>query len=125
MGKTLSQQIASTDEGRRLLGQEGAILELTELICEIMEEEEISRSQLAERLRRTRGYVTQLLDGRANMTIRTIADVFDALGTTIHFHDEYGRGQFATPPIQWILRSPISSEAADNDIEPCDLAMAT
>jgi transcriptional regulator with XRE-family HTH domain len=81
---TLSEQIAATEEGRRLLQQEGAILEVTELICELMEKKRVSRSELARRLGKTKGYVTQLLDGETNMTLRTIADVFTALGTELH-----------------------------------------
>ncbi len=69
----------------RLLQQERAILEITELLCDVMEEENVSRADLAERLGRTKGYVTQLLDGRRNMTVRTISDVFYALGRAVHF----------------------------------------
>jgi transcriptional regulator with XRE-family HTH domain len=94
MPKTLSQEIASTEEGRRLLQQESAIMEVTELICEIMEEENVSRSELSDRLGKTKGYITQLLDGRANMTIRTIADVFGALGGTLHFCADRENKQF-------------------------------
>jgi transcriptional regulator with XRE-family HTH domain len=86
--QTLSQQIAATEEGKRLLQQEDAILDVTELICEIMAETGVSRSELARRLRTTRGYVTQLLDGRANMTIRKVADIFFALKSKIRFSCE-------------------------------------
>ena len=85
MTRTLVDQVTETDEGKRLYEQERAILDVTELICEIMEEEEVSRSELARRLHRSKGYVTQLLDGRANMTIRTISDVFHALGRRLSF----------------------------------------
>ena len=47
----------------------------------------MSRSELAKRLDRTKGYITQLLDGRANMTVRTISDVFTALDRAVHFQD--------------------------------------
>ena len=88
MTKTLSEKVASTKEGRRLLQQERAILEVTELICQVMEETGVCRSELAERLGKSKGFISQLLDGRANMTIRTIADVFAALGSTVHFHHD-------------------------------------
>jgi transcriptional regulator with XRE-family HTH domain len=45
-----------------------------------MDEAGVTRSELAARLGKTKGYITQLLDGSANMTIRTIADVFLVLG---------------------------------------------
>lgn len=88
MIQTLSQQIAVTEQGRRLLQQEDAILDVTELICEIMSETGVSRSELARRLGTTRSYVTQLLDGSANMTIRKVADIFFALGSKPHFSRE-------------------------------------
>jgi transcriptional regulator with XRE-family HTH domain len=93
--KTFVEEVASTEEGKRAFNQECAILELTELICRIMEQTDVSRAELARRLGKTKGYVTQLLDGRANMTLRTIADVFTALGRTIHFHDGSHGGQRA------------------------------
>jgi len=85
MAETLIETLTRTEEGRRLFQQERAILEVTELICEIMEDDGVSRSELAKRLKKSKGYITQLLDGEANMTIRTISDVFVALGRTIHF----------------------------------------
>ncbi len=80
MGKTLTEQITATAKGIRIWQQERAIFEITERICELMDEQEISRSQLAERLGTTRARVTQILDGTANMTLRTISDLYLALG---------------------------------------------
>jgi len=96
---TFVEKIASTEEGKRGLNQERAILELTELICEIMEEENVTRADLARRLGRSKGFVTQLLDGRANMTIRTIADIFTALGRTIHFHGVRPAARVSDPAV--------------------------
>lgn len=87
MAETLTERLTATPEGMRLYQQERAILELTELVCEIMEEKGVSRSDMARRLGKTKGYVTQLLDGRANMTVRTISDVFGALDRALHFQD--------------------------------------
>ena len=116
MSRTLSQQIAGTQEGRRLLQQEDAILEVTELICEIMEEDNVSRSQLAHRLGKTKGYITQLLDGSANMTIRTIADVFGALGRTIHFGYDRSQRQVGVPQIRWNVPLGIARDISEDDI---------
>ena len=84
---TLTEKLTKTDEGMRLYQQERAILEVTELLCQVMEEDDVSRAELARRLAKTKGYITQLLDGRANMTIRTISDVFTALERAVHFQD--------------------------------------
>ena len=80
----LKEQITKKASGLRIWHQERTILETTELMCEVMEEEGISRAELAKRMKVTRGFVTQLLDGTANMTLRTVSDVFVALGRQFH-----------------------------------------
>ena len=85
--ETLTERLTKTAEGMRLYQQERAILEVTELVCQLMDEQDVSRSELAKRLGRTKGYITQLLDGRANMTVRTISDVFTALDRAVHFQE--------------------------------------
>ena len=87
MTKTLIEQLTRTPEGMRLYQQERAIQEATDLICEVMEEEGVSRAELARRLGKTKGYITQLLDGRTNMTVRTLSDVFGVLDRVVHFQD--------------------------------------
>src|SRR3974377_1125834 len=77
--KTLIEKLTATPEGMRLYQQERAIQEATDLICEIMEEDGVSRAELARRLGKTKGYITQLLDGRTNMTVRTLSDVLSVL----------------------------------------------
>jgi transcriptional regulator with XRE-family HTH domain len=88
MTQTVVERLIQTREGERLFRQEQVILDVTELICRVMDEDGVSRSQLAKRLGKSKGYVSQLLDGEHNMTIRTISDVFCALGRTVHFHSE-------------------------------------
>jgi transcriptional regulator with XRE-family HTH domain len=87
MSETLIDRLTKTADGMRLYQQERAIQELTDLLCEIMEEDGVSRSDLARRLGKSKGYITQLLDGRSNMTVRTISDVFGALNRALHFQD--------------------------------------
>ncbi len=102
MPEMLRERLIKTPEGYRLYQQERAILEATELICKIMDDAGVSRSQLAERLGKSKGYVTQLLDGHANMTIRTLSDVFTALSRTLHLSDE-GQDALQRQPIQVAL----------------------
>ncbi|MCC6483815.1 MAG: helix-turn-helix transcriptional regulator [Armatimonadetes bacterium] len=59
---------------------EKVILDFTERICEIMEDSGTSRAELAERLGRSRPWVTKLLRGDQNMTIATMVGVMLALG---------------------------------------------
>jgi transcriptional regulator with XRE-family HTH domain len=84
MTKSLVEQYVEDPAKMRLYQQERAIFEVTDLIESVMEEQGISRTKLAELLGKTKGWVTQLLDGEANKTIRTVADVFAVLGLEYH-----------------------------------------
>jgi transcriptional regulator with XRE-family HTH domain len=70
-------------EFRKLLAQEELILEATETICDILEDEKISRKELADRLGKSKGFVSQLLNGGRNLTLRTVADILHVLGYKI------------------------------------------
>ena len=67
-------------EFRKLPAQEELILEVTETICDILENEKVSRKELADRLGKSKGFVSQLLNGGRNLTLRTVADNFHVLG---------------------------------------------
>jgi transcriptional regulator with XRE-family HTH domain len=67
--------------------QERTIFEATERICALMDVTGVTRSELADRLGKTRSHVTQLLDGQTNMRLRTLSDVFVALGRAVHIVD--------------------------------------
>ena len=67
-------------EFRKLLAQEELILEVTETLCELLEKEKISRKELADRLGKSKGFVSQLLNGGRNLTLRTVADILHVLG---------------------------------------------
>jgi transcriptional regulator with XRE-family HTH domain len=67
-------------EFRKLLAQEELILEVTETICELLKNEAVSRKELAERLGKSKGFISQLLNGGRNLTLRTVADILHVLG---------------------------------------------
>ena len=67
-------------EFRRLLSQEDLILDFTETICDLLEKEKISRKELADLLGKSKGFVSQLLNGGRNLTLRTVADILHVLG---------------------------------------------
>jgi transcriptional regulator with XRE-family HTH domain len=84
MKNTVVERFVEDPRHMRLYQQERAIYEVTDLIESLMEELGVSRAELARRLGKSRAWVTQLLDGEANKTIRTVADVFAALGREYH-----------------------------------------
>lgn len=72
-----------TDKNRTydlLVEQETLIADATELICQAMDVGGINRQDLATRLGKSKGFVSQILTGERNMTLRTLADVMFALG---------------------------------------------
>jgi len=83
------QFVNSSEENRRLLRQEELILEITESISAVMEAERITQAELARRLGKSKGRVSQLLAGDRNLTLRTISDVCDALGCRPGFQVKY------------------------------------
>jgi transcriptional regulator with XRE-family HTH domain len=80
MKTTILDEYLEDEEFRRLFAQEDLILEVTETICELLENEKISRKELADRLGKTKGFVSQLLNGGRNLTLRTVADILHVLG---------------------------------------------
>ena len=80
MSKTLDQILAERPEVQQTLERERAYMEAYMLIIKLMDEQGVTKAELARRLGRSRPYVTKLLNGSTNMTIRTIADVLFHLG---------------------------------------------
>jgi plasmid maintenance system antidote protein VapI len=62
------------------------ITEFSEDIWRLMEEQKVSRAELARRLGTSRAYITKLLGGNANFTLHTMTKVAMALGATVHVH---------------------------------------
>ena len=66
-------------EYTRLLEQETLIAEATELVSQLLEKEQVNRQDLARRLGKSKGFVSQVLSGERNMTLRTLSDLAFAL----------------------------------------------
>ena len=67
--------------------------EFIEDVLEAMEEEDVSRSELARRTGKTRQHVSQLLSEKRNFTLDTMAELCAALGRvlslSVHHQDEW------------------------------------
>ena len=64
-----------TPEARRRYEEERLILWTTEAIWKAMDEQGLTRAELAERLGTSRANITQLLSGSRNMTLRSLASL--------------------------------------------------
>ena len=76
-GDARSEQRGATYE--RLLRQERLIVDVTEQLAGALENSGVTRAELAQRMGRTPGFVSQVLGGGRNLTLRTIADIAAAL----------------------------------------------
>lgn len=74
-----------TREDQMIYEQEGAILEASESLWAAIEEEGISHTDIATRLNKSKAFVSQVLAGGRNLTLRTFADFAWALGRTVSF----------------------------------------
>lgn len=66
--------------------EEQAIITFTEDLCLAMERVGVSRAELARRLGTSQAYVTKILRGNANFTLRTMARIALALGLEFRTH---------------------------------------
>ena len=69
--------------------QEKLILDVTESIFEALEKQGKNRADLAAAMGRSAAYVSQLLNGSRNMTLRTLADIAFSLGIEPRFEVGY------------------------------------
>lgn len=67
-------------EDARGLQQEELIIEVTEAMTRALRSSGLTKTELAERLGKTKGFVSQVLGGGNNLTLRTLADIAGALG---------------------------------------------
>ena len=83
------------DEARRMreYWEEGAILDFTEALYVAMEEQGVTRTELARRLGTSQAYVTRVLSGHANFTLKTMSKLALALGLQL----EVGLGPQRVP----------------------------
>ena len=72
---------------------EKILLQLGEDICQLMSDQGFSRAEVAARLGVSRAYVTKVLNGNPNLTIKTLLKLSDALGREliIHFPSQVNR----------------------------------
>lgn len=75
----LDRWATESPENARLVAQEHLITQVTEALLQEMEEAGVNKADLAARMGTTRGYISQILSGSRNMTLRTRADICFAL----------------------------------------------
>jgi transcriptional regulator with XRE-family HTH domain len=74
------QEFISDPKRRRIFEREALTLEVSELICELMDAEGVSKTDLAKMIGSSKSHISQLLNGSRNMTVHTLSDLAFALG---------------------------------------------
>jgi hypothetical protein len=87
------------EENKALYQQEELLLEVTELLASVMDDNDVSKAELARRIGKSKAFVTQCLSGSQNLTLRTLADLFLALGYRLQLG--------AVPSAQYVYKKMI------------------
>jgi DNA-binding transcriptional regulator YiaG len=74
---------ARDEESKRLYEQERLITWIGEAIAAALEDSGMTRAELARKLGTSRAYVTRVLQGSPNLTLRSLADLAWALGSRV------------------------------------------
>lgn len=82
--KTLYEEYVEDKEFERLMAQEDLIMDVTESFWALLEKDQVSKSALAKTMGKTKGYISQLLRGGRNLTLRSMADLAFSLGYRAH-----------------------------------------
>jgi transcriptional regulator with XRE-family HTH domain len=85
---TKHDELMLDPEFRKLYAIEGLIADTAQLIWDLMERRNLKQADLARLLNKTPAFVSQLLNGKANMTVRTLAEVVYTLGATVKINSE-------------------------------------
>lgn len=79
--KSKFEQFVEDRNAQRLYEEETLAFEASELVAQLMEEQKISRAELARKIGKSKSHITQLLSGSRNMTLKTFAEILFALNS--------------------------------------------
>ena len=84
-------------QDQRDLAAEDFILTVSDYLVAAMQHARVNKKELADRLGKTKGHVTQVLTGNRNLTLRSIAEIAHALELTPTFGLVDQRGEQVQP----------------------------
>lgn len=116
----LEERINESEVTRRQFAQEELIVDASEMIWERMEKKDMNKRALSKVLNKSPAYISQILDGTRNMTLRTLSDVAFALDSRVHVllcdADRHAEWVVSSPLTQTmaVLQKPRPEFAANN-----------
>ena len=81
----------------------GVMIEFTEMVCKLLDEQKMTRTELAEKLNVSSAYITKLLRGNANVTLKTIVRLARVFGKEINI--EFQNPNTATNKLTVIVQN--------------------
>lgn len=103
---TLYERELRDKEFARLFAQEELIEEAGEFITRAMDNERITKKELSQRIGVSRSYITQILSGSRNMTLRTFADLMFAMNEKILINSTLITDADNSDIVTWVVKSP-------------------
>jgi transcriptional regulator with XRE-family HTH domain len=117
----LKNWVNESAENARLFAEEGLIIEVAEAVYQAMEAKDMSKAELAGALGKSKAYVSQLLSGSRNMTLRTLADIAAALRmrVTVALREPLPYGHWETGSAFALVQAPrcLLPEPVDMDMD--------
>src|SRR6266480_1905685 len=97
----LHEWVNASPERTRIYAQESLIVDVAEEIWAALAEAKMTKADLAARLGKSKAFVTQVLNGSRNMTLRTLADISSALGrkACIQLRDRHAGDVWESIPV--------------------------
>lgn len=84
MSEKRSEQIRSTEEGRRLVEETRAVMEATENLCRAMADEGVTKDELARRTGQSALFVREMLECDMPIELQYLSRAAHALGRSLH-----------------------------------------
>lgn len=108
----LNEWLDNQPKRARALAEEELIIDVSEEIWATLNKAGISQAELANKLDVSRPRISKLLDGSANMTLRTLADIAFELGkrVSISLQDRHAVDWKQTTPVSGVLRFEVSPQ---------------
>jgi len=94
------------------------VIEFSEELCRLMEEQNVSRAELARRIGTSRAYITRLLAGSANFTLATMVKLAMAFDGVLHVHIADKRAITRWQDRPWKKEGPVKPKAPSRTRKP-------
>ena len=120
--RTIFEQYMENPEHQRIFEQERVLVDAAELVSTAMEFRGVNRSELAKRLKCSKAYITQVLRGSQNLTLKTLADMFYGLNCRLVISAVTEAGVMVNRP--WNVTHETSNAVVVNEYKRADQTQA-